>query len=286
MRKVLIFGASGMAGHILYDVLSKNSTLQVLGTFSSTNIPNKGVQIEISNTSAVQELLQSFSPDVVINCIGVLIKGSQAHPDKAIYANAYWPHYLCRLGKELNFKLIHISTDCVFSGNSNGGYIESSTRDARDLYGMSKALGEINDDRNLTIRTSIIGPEIKPNGEGLLHWFMKQQGNLNGYKSSIWSGVTTLELARFISWVINENLTGIFHLTNNEPISKFDLLKLINEVHKNNVEILSESDYVSNKSFLNTREGLDFQVNSYRVMIEKQFEFMKQNSLLYIQYNL
>ena len=125
--------------------------------------------------------------------------------------------------------LIHISTDCVFSGNK-GNYIETDYRDARDIYGLSKALGEIDNENDLTIRTSIIGPELKTNGEGLFHWFLSQKGNVYGYTDAIWGGVTTLEFAKAIDCAIEQRITGLINLTNKVPISKYELLKLSQKI--------------------------------------------------------
>src|SRR5690606_24943808 len=121
--------------------------------------------------------------------------------------------------EELGSKLIHISTDCVFSGN-RGAYTEDDFCDANDTYGRSKALGELNNDRDLTIRTSIIGPELKTNGEGLLHWFLNQSTPVNGFTEAYWGGVTTLELAKAIKTALMSDLKGIVNLTNGESISK------------------------------------------------------------------
>lgn len=283
--KILILGASGMAGHMLYTVLNESEKFELLGTINSTKFRNDNIELNIYDRNKLDGIIDGFQPDFVINCIGVLIKGSKSNPEYAIYANSFFPHYLASLSKQKGFKLIHISTDCVFSGKK-GMYAEDDLKDAIDTYGMSKNLGEIIDTDNLTIRTSIIGPELKKNGEGLFHWFMNQSVQIFGYKSNMWGGVTTLELSKFIKHAIERepNLTGLLHLTNNASISKFDLLSLMNFVYKKNIDILDDKDYVSDKSIICTRNDLNYKVPSYTKMIEEQYSFMNSHKSLYSMY--
>lgn len=290
MKNIVVLGASGMAGHVVYTILKEKLDKQnynVLGTTNSNNFSDITQKLDIFNTNAVEEYLVKEKPYMVINCIGMLIRSSKQFPDKTIFANSYFPHFLAKMASENSFKLVHISTDCVFSGKI-GGYTEDSLKDAVDVYGVSKALGEIIDDKNLTIRTSIIGPEIKENGEGLFDWFMKtNETNISGYKSNFWSGVTTLELAKFITWLIdNNNFNQLIHLTNSEAISKYSLLNIFNEVFEQNKTINDEKDYICNKSFINTNRQLIYQVPTYRQMLEEQKEFMKNHSDLYTHYKI
>lgn len=290
MKNIVVLGASGMAGHVVYTILKEKLDKQnynVLGTTNSNNFSDITQKLDIFNTNAVEEYLVKEKPYMVINCVGMLIRSSKQFPDKTIFANSYFPHFLAKMASENSFKLVHISTDCVFSGKI-GGYTEDSLKDAVDVYGVSKALGEIIDDENLTIRTSIIGPEIKENGEGLFDWFMKtNETNISGYKSNFWSGVTTLELAKFIAWLIdNNNFNQLIHLTNSEAISKYSLLSIFNEVFEQNKTINDKKDYICNKSFINTNRQLTYQVPTYRQMLEEQKEFMKNHSDLYTHYKI
>lgn len=273
MKKILVLGAAGMAGHVIYTYLTELRKYEVIGTTNSNNLEGVSLKMNIFDKEEINSVIENVEPDLIINCIGMLIRSSKSNPDQTIYGNAYFPYILKDLANKKNAKLIHISTDCVFSGK-DGNYTEHSFKDATDIYGLSKNLGEINDSENLTIRTSIIGPEIKRNGEGLFHWFMHQGANVNGFKSNFWSGVTTLELAKFIDWVIDNPLNGLFHLTNNQAISKYDLLHIFNDVFDKNVTILAEKDYICNKSFVNTNNQVTFTVPSYRQMLKEQREFM------------
>lgn len=270
--KVLVLGASGMAGHVIYTILEENG-FDVLGTVNNNDFGSKTVKVNVFDCQKLEQLIIEFKPEMVINCIGMLIKGSKSNPEKAVYLNAYLPHLLDSFSRKYNFRFIHISTDCVFSG-SKGSYIETDVKDAKDFYGQSKALGEVINDQSLTIRTSIIGPEIVHHGEGLFDWFMLQQNEINGYKSNFWSGITTLELAKFIVFIIQNPISGLYHLTNNTPISKFDLLNIFSRVYQKKINIISEVDYVCDKSFINTNSNVKYIVPSYLVMIEDQKQFM------------
>lgn len=280
MKKILVLGAAGMAGHVIYTCLKELRKHNVAGTTNVSEMDGVHLKMNILNTEEVESVISSETPDIIINCIGMLIRSSKQNPDQTIYGNAYFPHLLKKICEKKGIKLIHISTDCVFSGKT-GRYTEHSFKDATDIYGLSKSLGEIIDENNLTIRTSIIGPEIKQQGEGLFHWFMNQSNIVNGYKSNIWSGVTTLELAKFIDWVIENPLTGLVHLTNNQAISKYDLLQIFNDIFEKGIKITDEKDYVCDKSFINSKPEVSYGVASYQDMLEDQKTFMKQHQALY-----
>ena len=188
-----------------------------------------------------------------------------------------------KLSDEIGAKLIHISTDCVFSGKK-GNYTEGDFRDADDIYGRSKALGEIINDKDLTIRTSIIGPELKVHGEGLFHWFMYQTGKVNGFKTAIWGGVTTLELPKAIDTAIIQDNTGLIQLSNGIGISKYDLLSLFKRIwHRNDIDILPVDKNGVNKSIAKS-ERFTYEVPGYEDMLLEQYEWMKNNKSLYSQY--
>ena len=184
-KKILLFGATGMAGHMAYFYLSSLGRYEIVDVVFRTPLTDNSIIINVTDKNSVAKLVRKQCPDIILNCVGVLIKGSKEHPDNAIYINAYFPHQLKALADEVGAKLVHISTDCVFSGHK-GNYTEMDFRDADDIYGRSKALGEVVNDKDLTLRTSIIGPELKTNGEGLFHWFMNQTGQVNGYQTAIW----------------------------------------------------------------------------------------------------
>jgi dTDP-4-dehydrorhamnose reductase len=219
-----------------------------------------------------------------VNCIGILIKGATEDPENAIYINSYMPHMLMKLADEINCKLIHISTDCVFSGDKISPYKELDFKDGKDTYAKTKGLGEIINNKHLTLRTSVIGPELKTNGEELFHWFMSQNKEIRGYTKAIWSGVTTLILAKAVNWAIENEITGLYHVTNNNSIDKYTLLNLIKKYTKKDISIIPFDKKVLNKSFIDTRKELDFVIPDFEIMIEEMIDFIHQNGVLYKQY--
>ncbi|MBP2546896.1 dTDP-4-dehydrorhamnose reductase family protein [Acinetobacter guillouiae] len=282
MKKILILGASGMAGHVIFTYLKEHTHDQIFGTTNQTQFDDSTIKLDIFDKQKVEALINDIRPDILINCVGILIKESRLNPDTTIYCNSFFPHFLKKCVQKINGKLIHISTDCVFSGK-DGGYTEHSFKDAVDVYGLSKSLGEIEDQENLTIRTSIIGPEIKKNGEGLFHWFMLQNKEINGFKSNYWSGVTTLELAKFIQWVVQNPITGLINLTNGRPISKYDLLSNIKHIYGKTININSDKDYVCDKTLKSERD-IQYKVCSYEKMLVEQKDFMEEHKNFYDYY--
>lgn len=284
MKKVLVLGSTGMLGHVLYNYLDNFSKYNLFNVSFRKKLNSKTTIIDVSDFEKLKDYIVEIKPDFIVNCIGVLINGSNQNIKNAIYLNAYFPHLLNQLCNSINSKLIHISTDCVFGGYT-GGYDENSIKDAIDDYGKTKSLGEFNSEFNLCIRTSIIGPEIKQNGEGLLHWLFQQKGKVYGYKNVFWSGVTTLELSKAIDFSIENNVNGLWNFTNSEPISKYHLLKkIINIFSLNNIELDEDFKKKSNKSLKSIRD-INFKVSTYDSMIKEMFDNFIQNRILY-NYNI
>ena len=267
-KRILILGATGMAGHMVYYYLKETERYKMHSLVFRSKLTDDSIVCDVRDQNTLRQVFQQVKPDVAVNCIGALIRESETKPDNAIYLNAYLPHYLKRLADEVGGKVIQISTDCVFSGKK-GNYAEDDFRDADDVYGRSKALGEIINNKDVTLRTSIIGPELKEDGEGLFHWFMGQKGTIKGYTNAIWGGITTLELAKAIEKTIEYNLSGLFHVTNGEGISKYKLLVLFKRVFgKHDIEIVPYDNYFADKS-LEKSLRFDYKVKSYKVMLEE-----------------
>lgn len=281
MKKVLILGATGMAGHMIYHYLLNTGKYSIKNVVFRNKLTEDSIIADITNKDIVADIISTINPDIIINCVGILIKGAKEHPDNAILINAYFPHLLKRLSDNVNAKLIHISTDCVFSGKK-GNYTESDFRDADDIYGRSKALGEIINEKDLTIRTSIIGPELKKEGEGLFHWFMNQKGAINGYTTAIWGGVTTLELAKCIDVVIEGNYTGLIQLSNGEKISKYELLNLFKEIWGKNDIIINAFDGNGVDKSIAKSQYFNHIIPGYHRMLEDQYEWMRTHKELYM----
>ena len=280
MKKVLLFGATGMAGHLVYYYLQSTGKYNITNVVFRIPLTADSIIVDVTDRNAVTKVIADVNPEIIINCVGVLVEGAKRYPDNAILINAYFPHLLKKLSDEIGAKLIHISTDCVFSGKK-GNYTEEDIPDAQDVYGRSKALGEIINDKDLTIRTSIIGPELKKNGEGLFHWFMMQQGSVNGFKTAIWGGVTTLELAKAICVAIDSEISGLIHLTNGVGISKLELLNLFKEIwHKQDIDILPYNANDVDKSIAKSNK-FNYVVSDYKSMLVELYDWMSTHEEIY-----
>jgi dTDP-4-dehydrorhamnose reductase len=281
--KFLVLGATGMAGHTIAIYLKEQG--HDVTAFSRRPFPFcQNIIGDITDFKLVEDIVRKGEYDAVINCIGILNQNAENNKHQAVLLNSYLPHYLSFITKNSKTKIIQMSTDCVFSGKT-GNYIERSLRDGETFYDRSKALGELENDKDLTFRNSIIGPDMNKDGIGLFNWFMKQNGVINGYTKAIWTGVTTLTLAKAMEKATKDNLVGIYNLVNNETISKYELLNLFNKYFKNNKLIINESDHVIvNKSLVNTRSDFDFIVPSYEDMIKEMRDWIMSHKELYPHY--
>ena len=266
--KVLVIGSNGMAGHVITKYLRQQGH-----TVSTVAKTDASYCVDIENSLEVQSLTRIlYNFDYVINCIGLLVKDSIARPDRAAYINGWFPHYLEYLLKNTRTKLIHLSTDCVFDG-SKGNYKEDAIHTEMNVYGKSKSMGEVNNDKDVTFRMSIIGPEIKSNGTGLFNWILKNPNKeIDGWNNALWNGITTLELAKCIDkHMSNPIITGVYHLVNNDnKINKFKLLTKINKIFvlKKIVNETSGPKDV-NKILIDTRRLIDFDIPDYDKMLRE-----------------
>lgn len=255
--KVLILGGSGMLGHKLVGVFSRDfdvsttlrensAVYQDLGMFDKCRVFEN---TDAQKFSTVKQVVKDLRPDVILNAIGVIKQRADAKDIiKMLEINSVFPHKVALIAKDINARFITFSTDCVFSGK-RGNYSESDGPDASDLYGKSKHLGEVIDKNCLTLRTSIIGREIKTSNS-LVEWFLSNQNkSVRGYQQAIYSGFPTIVLAEIVSDIVKNqrNLEGLFHLSS-EPINKFELLKLIKAKLGLNISIEPFEDFVIDRS--------------------------------------
>tara|TARA_B110000967_G_scaffold192317_1_gene218855 strand:+ start:212 stop:1072 length:861 start_codon:yes stop_codon:yes gene_type:complete len=284
MKKVLVIGCKGMAGHVIKTYLESLNNYQVIGIARNVNSNKNLFNLDVSDTNKLEQILKESSFDIVINCIGLLNKTAEDNPELAVWFNSYFPHLLSNFGNKYGFKLIHISTDCVFSGKE-GGYKEDSFKNGNGFYAQSKALGEVINNKDLTFRTSIIGPELKYDGIGLFHWFMNQENEISGFSKAYWTGVTTLELAEGINHSIQQDLKGLYHFVNESKISKYDLINIFNQNFRDNkIKITEDSTYKIDKSLISTRNDFKYNVSSYTDMIFKMKQWMSQYNENYNHY--
>ncbi|MGH4123616.1 MAG: dTDP-4-dehydrorhamnose reductase family protein [Clostridium sp.] len=286
MKKVLVLGATGMAGHMISSYFKTLSEKYVVYDICHTvKLEENSIILDIHDLNLLNTIIVELNPDIIINSIGILNKNAEDDPSNTIFINSYLPRYLEEGFKNTNIKLIHLSTDCVFSGDA-GNYSEISVPDGKDLYAKTKILGEINNNKDLTVRTSIIGPELKHKGTGLLHWFMKQNATVIGYSKVIWSGVTTLELGKCLDLMIENDLSGLYNLTSKASISKYELLKIVNSVFDKNILIESFGQIENDKSLISIRKDFSVELPAYTEMVSELKDWMLKNRQIYSQYFL
>ena len=278
--KILVLGATGMLGHKLMQVLSKK--FQLTGTvrgetrafaanpiFSGMNLLGN---TRADDISSIEAAISQAAPDVVINCIGIVKQLPAAQdPLASISINALFPHQVAKICRDRNIRMIHVSTDCVFSGNK-GNYTEDDPSDAEDLYGKSKFLGEVYYPGCLTLRTSIIGRELG-SSHGLVEWFLGQEGKtVPGFKKAIFSGLTTQALAGIMGEIISDypKLHGLVQVAS-APISKYDLLKLVKSAYGLNITIVPDERVVNNRSLSadKFRRETNIKIPSWEYMIDE-----------------
>jgi dTDP-4-dehydrorhamnose reductase len=281
--KILVLGANGMAGHVITIFLKERG--HDVTAFSRRPFEHtRNIIGDVTDFSSIKKVIEEEQYDAIINAVGILNNKAEDNKPLAVLINSYLPHYLSYITKSINTKIIHMSTDCVFSGKT-GRYKEHSFKDGETFYDRSKALGEIENDKDLTFRNSIVGPDINQGGIGLLNWFMKQENQINGYTKALWTGVTTLTLANAIEKALEQNLTGLYNLVNNEIISKHELLELFNKHLKNNIiPIIPSSAVVVDKSLINNRTDFNFIVPSYEQMIIEMKAWIDKHKELYPYY--
>lgn len=261
-KRILILGASGMLGSALLRYFSNIDGYDVYGTvrdkkykkYFSDNLQKRIISgIDVLEADKLQSIISEIKPVIIINCVGI-VKQLKAAEDPLITLpiNSLLPHKLLNLCELIGARLIHFSTDCVFSG-SKGMYVESDTADADDLYGRSKYLGEVGGNNAITLRTSIIGHELE-GSRSLVDWFLAQKNTVQGFKGVIFSGLPTIEIAKILhEFVIpNPDLNGLYHLSSN-PINKFQLLNLLAAQYEKAIEIIAEDQYKMDRS-LNSRK--------------------------------
>lgn len=278
--KILIIGGGGMLGHKLVQVwqdrynvwTTVRNNFQHYERYKIYKRERTFENVNIQNISSVKETIEQIKPNVVVNAVGIIKQISLAkNVINTLSINSIFPHQLSELAEEFQFRLINISTDCVFSGQK-GNYSESDLADAHDLYGKSKHFGEVVTGNCLTLRTSIIGRELETS-HSLVEWFLSNRGkSVKGFVNAIYTGFPTVILADVLSNLIENfpNLCGLYHVSS-EPINKFNLLSLINEAYQAEVEIEPFEDFVIDRSLDSNkfREATGFEPVKWSEMIRR-----------------
>ncbi len=284
--KFLVLGCNGMAGHII-SLYLKEQGYDVTGFARSKSAFVPTIIGDAFNTELLRGAITAGNYDTVINAIGLLNQFAENNQSAAANLNGYLPHFLADITANTHTQIIHMSTDCVFSGKT-GGYTEASLPDGATFYDRSKALGELNDGKNLTLRNSIVGPDIKASGIGLLNWFMQQPGpSVKGYTGAIWTGQTTLQLAKTMEAAAKERAYGLVNAVPDSSITKYDLLKLFNKHLRNDELTINPVDGVTaDKSLIRTNFDFAYTIPGYETMIAELADWMKAHKSLYPHYNL
>lgn len=283
--RFLILGCNGMLGHVVAIYLQEQGH-SVIGFARSESKVVQTICGDAQNLPLLKNIIELNKFNVVVNCIGILNQDAEFHKYEAVYMNALLPHYLAKITANMSTQVIHISTDCVFSGKK-GSYIEEDFRDGESFYDRSKALGELVDNKNVTLRQSVVGPDLNPSGIGLLNWFMKQSGEVKGYTKAIWTGQTSLQLAKTIETVAVQKVYGLFHMVPESSITKYELLRLFNKYFREKLlTIIPVEGKIADKSLIRTNYSLEYRVPDYEKMVFELAAFMEKHKYLYPHYKL
>ena len=282
----LVLGCNGMAGHTISLYLHEKGN-NVTGVSRKKSDIVKSIECDVFDLANLKEIIYKGEYDSIINCVGILNKSAEDNKSDAVFLNAYLPHYLAKITENTDIQIIHMSTDCVFSGKT-GSYMESSLRDGETFYDRSKALGELDDEKNVTLRNSIVGPDINEQGTGLLNWFMKQKSSVYGYTNAIWTGQTTLQLAKTMEKIAEQRVHGLYNMVPREKISKFDLLCLFNKyIRADKIDIMPSEKFVCDKSLIRTKyDGFDYEIPGYETMVQELGEWIREHRKNYPHYNV
>lgn len=284
--RILVLGCNGMAGHTIALYL-KEQGHDVTGFARKESHLVSTVVGDAKDTALLQQTIEAGKYDSVINAIGVLNKFAEENHENAVFLNTYLPQFLAKITEGTDTQVIHMSTDCVFSG-SKGGYTEQDMPDGTLFYDRSKALGELNDGKNVTLRNSIIGPDMNASGIGLINWFLQQHDKVKGYKNAIWTGQTTLQLAKTMENAAIQKVHGLYNMVPENSISKYEMLLLFNKyLRKDPIEVIPEENFRIDKSLVRTNyERFSYKIPDYEQQIEELGEWMKQHKRLYPHYVL
>lgn len=283
--RFFICGCNGMAGHTISLYLQEQGH-EVYGFDLHESKYINSFAGNAFDTETIAKVIKEGNYDTVINCIGVLNQFAEQNHALAAFLNSYFPHFLAKTTEGTDTQVIHMSTDCVFSGKK-GSYTENDFQDGETFYDRSKALGELNDDKNITLRNSIVGPDINPKGIGLLNWFLHQEGEINGYTKAIWTGQTTLQLAKTMEQAAKEKAHGLVNTVPDHGISKFELCKLFNHYFRNDAIKINPVEGVNaDKSLKRTNFEFSYLIPDYEQMVAELAEWVITHKEMYPHYKL
>lgn len=267
--KLLILGSDGMVGHVV-TLYMKEQGHDVNGCGERDPV--------LDDYAALRSMIAEGKYDAVINCTAIINQDAENDKAGAVKVNSLLPHLLEAVTAGTNTIIVHRSTDCIFSGGK-GNYTLEDFPDATSFYARSKALGELNNEKDITIRTSLIGPEEEMSGSGLFNWFYNQSGEVNGFANAIWTGLTTIEFAREIEWLLVNKRNGVFQLAPDYAISKYDLLMLFEKYYPGNRKINRIDNKRVDKSLVAVCGGLN--VPNYETQIAEMRKWTDAHKSIY-----
>lgn len=277
--RFLILGSNGMVGHVVAIYLQEQGH-EVTGYDEAPSDCIQNITGNIKDSDRLGELIRNGEFSAVINCLAVINQFAEENPEDATYVNAYLPHFLAKITFGTPTIIVHRSTDCIFSG-SRGSYEIGDVPDATSFYARTKAVGELINGKDITIRTSLIGPERSGEGNGLLNWFLKQSGKVNGFVNAFWTGLTTIEFAREIEFLVEHQAHGLFQCVPPTAISKFELLKIFQQLFPGERTILPIENERVDKSLVQTIGDFGLIIPSYEDMVQEVAVWVENHPLLY-----
>ena len=280
--KILILDSDSMVGHVVALFLEEHGH-DVTGYSARPTGIVKTVVGNLHDTAKIAALLNGDEYDAIINCSAIVNQDAENDKAEAAFVNTYLPHYLEKITEGTNTVVVHRSTDCIFSGEK-GNYKLSDIPDAISFYARTKAVGEIDNDKDITVRTSLIGPERERDGNGLFNWFYNQTGEVNGFANAIWTGLTTIEFSREIEMLLEMKAHGVFQLVPDYSIGKYELLLMFDKQFPAERRIIKVNNKRVDKSLIQETNGYPVVIPSYETMIAEMCSWIQNHKELYIYY--
>ncbi len=282
--KIFVIDSAGMVGHAVALYLSDIGH-EIIGYSEYKSDIVKTVVGSFFDTEKIESEILKGNFDAVINCSAVINNDADEDKAKATYINCFLPHFLEKITKGTKTVVVHRSTDCIFSGKK-GSYTLSDTPDGESFYAQTKAIGEIVNEKDITIRTSLVGPEYEKDGNGLFNWFYNSGDTVGGYKNAIWTGLTTVEFAKEIDFLLKNKAHGLFQLVPDYAISKYELLLIFDRVFGTDKTVNAIDNKKVDKSLLPVLGGYDVLIPDYDKMIDEMSTFIKKHKTLYKNYKI
>lgn len=282
--KILVLNVNGMVGHVVALYLYEHHH-HVIGYDESKSELLFSETGSLYNTDKILQLIQAGDFDTVINCTAIINQYAESDKAEAIYVNAFIPHFLEKITAGTKTIVVHRSTDCIYSGK-RGNYDLNDTPDAESFYARTKAIGELINDKDITIRTSLVGPEQEADRESLFNWFLNQKGDVKGFANAIWTGLTTIEFAKEIEYLLLHKAHGLFQCVPNHSISKYELLQMFEKVMPGSRNIIRVDNKLIDKSLIQRVGDYGLEVLDYEPMMKDMVEWISNHKALYPHYNV